>query len=282
MSRATLTFLRLVPRNALSRAVGAATRAPVPEAAHRAAIRWFVRRYRVDVTDAARPVEDYETFDAFFTRTLRPGARPVAEGEGVLASPCDGAVGACGPIEAGRLLQAKGRPYGLAEFLGGGGRARDFDGGTFVTLYLAPFDYHRVHVPVDGRVVEAAHVPGTLWPVNPPSVARIEDLFAVNERVLTFLDTAFGPVCVAMVGATCVGRIEMCYDDLVSNAGTEGGRRTYDPPRALAKGEELGVFHMGSTVILLFAPGAFEAGAVLGEPGRAVRVGEALGTLVRR
>ena len=280
MSNATLAFLRLVPKNALSRAVGAAARAPLPGAAHRAVVRWFVRRYGVEVDDAARPLADYESFDAFFTRTLKAGARTVAPGDDVLVSPCDGAVGASGPIDAGQLLQAKGRPYGLADFLGGAAHAADYEGGTFVTLYLAPFNYHRVHAPVDGAVTEALHVPGTLWPVNPPAVARVEDLFAVNERVLTFLDTRVGPVCVAMVGATCVGRIEMCFDDIVSNAGTDPGRRTYDPPKPLAKGEELGIFHMGSTVILLLPPGAFEAGAVLGEPGRPLRLGEPLGRLV--
>ncbi len=280
MSNATLAFLRLVPKNALSRAVGAAARAPLPAVAHRAVVRWFVRRYGVEVGDAARPLEEYDRFDAFFTRTLKPGAREIAPGDEVLVSPCDGAVGASGPIEAGQLLQAKGRPYGLADFLGGEAHAADYEGGTFVTLYLAPFNYHRVHAPMDGRVTEALHVPGTLWPVNPPSVARIEDLFAVNERVLTFLSTRVGPVCVAMVGATCVGRIEMCFDDIVSNAGTDPGRRTYDPPKPLAKGEELGIFHMGSTVILLLPPGAFEAGAVLDEPGRPLRLGEPLGRLL--
>lgn len=278
MADPTLTFLKLVPRNALSRAVGAALRSPLPRPVHHAAIRWFVRRYGVDLSDATRPVEGYPSFNAFFTRELRPGARPVAEGADVLVSPCDGALGVCGTVESGAVLQAKGRPYDLDAFLGGAGWAERFEGGTFLTVYLAPFDYHRVHHPIAGEVVEALHVPGTLWPVNAAAVDRIEDLFVVNERVTTFVASAFGPVAVVMVGATNVGRIRMRYDDVVSNAGRRHGRRRYDPALPVEKGDELGVFEMGSTVVLVLPPGAFEATADL-TPGRKVRMGEALGRL---
>lgn len=277
MSDATLTFLRLVPRNALSRGVGGLLRGPWPQSVHQAALRWFVRRYGVAVEEAERPLEEYRTFNAFFTRRLAPGARPLAPGDDVLVSPCDGAYGSFGPIESGALLQAKGRPYDLSAFLGDAARAKDYEGGTYVTIYLAPYDYHRVHFPLGGEVVEARHLPGTLWPVNPPAVARIEDLFAVNERLVTHLTTEDGPVAVVMVGATCVGRIRMLYDDGVTNAGRDLGRRSYRPPRTVEKGDELGVFEMGSTVVLLLGPGRWDLHEDVRE-GRKVRMGEALAT----
>ncbi len=276
MRRGLLTFLKLVPKNALSRIVGGFLRGPWPRSVHRAIVRWFVRRYGVAVEESEHPPEHYETFNAFFTRRLRPGARPVAGGE-VLVSPCDGRLGQSGRIEDGRALQAKGRPYSVAQLLGDDGLAQTFAGGSYLTLYLAPSDYHRVHAPVDGRIREARHIPGTLWPVNPPAVESIEDLFAVNERVVTVIDSAYGQVAVVMVGATCVGRIRMRYDEIVSNAGTKHGHRIYDPPIPIERGQELGVFEMGSTVVLLLEAGVFEATAL--ETGRTVRMGEALGPL---
>jgi phosphatidylserine decarboxylase len=279
MSETTLKFLELVPRNALSRGVGGLLRGPWPKAVHQAALRWFVKQYGVAVDEAERPLDAYRTFNAFFTRRLKAGARPLAAGDDVLVSPSDGALGTFGPIERGTLLQAKGRPYDLEAFLGDADRARAYEGGTYVTIYLAPYDYHRVHFPVAGEVVAAQHLPGTLWPVNPPAVARIEDLFAVNERLVTHLETDAGPVAAVMVGATCVGRIRMLYDDGVTNAGRDLGRRTYRPPRPVQKGDELGVFEMGSTVVLLLGPGGWRLDEGL-ETGRKVRMGEALGRRV--
>ncbi len=273
-----LLFLRLVPRNALSRLVGRLLRAPLPRWVHAGVIRWFCRRYGVAVEEAERPVSEYPTFNAFFTRALKPGARPVAPGD-VLVSPCDGALGASGVVARGRALQAKGRPYSVEALLGDPGLAARFEGGTFVTVYLAPFDYHRVHAPVSGVIREARHLPGTLWPVNPPAVERIEDLFAVNERLVTVLETPFGKVALVMVGATCVGRIRMRYDDLLTNSGRSHGHRIYDPPIPVEKGQELGVFEMGSTVLLFLEPERFEAGDLT--LGRTVRMGEALGRLRR-
>lgn len=278
MARATLTFLRLVPRNALSRFVGFLTRGPWPRALHQLAIRLFVKAFSVDMTEASRPITGYRTLNDFFTRTLRSAARPVADGATTVVCPCDGTVGCGGPIADRMLLQVKGRPYSLEAFVGDAARADRYVGGTFLTLYLAPHNYHRVHFPVSGEVTEALHIPGTLWPVNPGAVDRIDDLFAVNERVVTSVAARGSPVAIVMVGATCVGRIRLSYDDLVTNDGTQHGHRSYDPPLPCERGGELGIFELGSTVVLLFGPGVFTPADDL-EPGRRVKMGERVGSL---
>ncbi|MFW5878597.1 MAG: archaetidylserine decarboxylase [Myxococcota bacterium] len=270
---------RLVPKNAFSRGLGRLTRSPMPHAAHQAAIRAFVKAFGVKAEEAELPLEEYETFAAFFARRLRPGLRPIEPDPSSLVSPCDGAVGAMGRVERGTLLQAKGRPYGLASFLGDEKAASVYEGGRFLTIYLAPFDYHRVHFPADGQVVESRHIPGTLWPVTPTAVDRVEDLFAVNERLVTHMRTAAGPLAVVMVGATCVGRIRMLYDEGVTNAGRSLGRREYEPGIEVRKGDELGVFEMGSTVVLLSAPGSWSLDLI--ESGARARMGEVVGRRVQ-
>lgn len=273
---AVIQALKLVPKNALSRAVGATLRAPWPRPVVRAAIRGFSKAYGVATDEAEQPFESYRTFNDFFTRRLKPGLRRIAAEETVACSPVDGTVGQVGAIEAGRLVQAKGRTYTLEEFLVDPADARDYLGGTFATLYLAPYDYHRIHVPLAGRITGYAHVPGHLWPVNARGVAEIDRLFAVNERLATHLDTAAGKVCVVKVGATCVGRIRATYDDVVTNDGPADYRRVrFDPPYAVAKGDECGVFEMGSTVVVLFQPGRAELLPSI-VPGATIRLGEPL------
>ncbi len=279
MQRWTLALLRHLPRNALSRAVGSLVRARWPGPVHRAGIRTFVRLYGIDLDEAAGTVIDYPTFGAFFTRTLVEGARPIEGDEGTLVSPCDGTIGAFGQIEDGTLIQAKGRSYALDAFLGGEQRARDFRDGAFLTIYLSPRHYHRVHAPASGAVVEAVHVPGTLWPVFPHAVDTVDGLFVANERLLTFMEGAHGAFCVAMVGATCVGRMRASYDTIVTNVPGPAVVRRYTNPPRLARGDELGVFEMGSTVVLLLSPGMATLAEALG-PGQEIRMGQAIGRLV--
>jgi len=260
MAELAYTLLRLLPKNTLSRALGAACRIPAPKPVLRAAIRQFVERYQVDVSEADRPLDDYPTFTEFFTRRLKAGARPIAPGDSLPVSPVDGTVGEVGQIDEGRLLQAKGRSYTLAELLGGPQAdedARQFLGGAFVTIYLAPFNYHRIHTPLGGAITGYSSVPGQLWPVNAIGVRNVEKLFCVNERLTTFLDTPRGACAVVAVGATCVGRIRAVYDDVVTNARRtrKAARENYQQPIPVEKGGELAIFEMGSTVVLLFAPG---------------------------
>lgn len=274
-----ITALRLVPKNALSYAVGAFLRTPWPRPMVRLIIRNFSKAYGVQTDEAEHDYLSYRTFNDFFTRRLKPGLRPLAPGEDVACSPVDGTIGQLGTIENGTLVQAKGRLYTLAEFLVDPEDTKAYEGGTYATLYLAPYNYHRIHTPLAGRITGFSHIPGHLWPVNAKGVAEIDRLFAVNERLITHLETQAGRVAVAKVGATCVGRIRATYDDLITNNGPAEYRRVrYDAPIDIGRGDECGVFEMGSTVILLFQKGrlALEAGLA---PGQPIRMGQALGRI---
>jgi phosphatidylserine decarboxylase len=279
MAELTYNVLRLLPRNTLSRMVGAACRVNAPRPVMRAVIRSFARKYGVDATEAERAIEDYPTFTEFFTRRLKPGARPIAPGELLPVSPVDGTVGEIGEIVSGRLLQAKGKHYTLSELFGGSQAAEDaeqFAGGSFLTIYLAPYNYHRIHAPLGGQITGYINVPGTLWPVNAVGVRNVDRLFCVNERLTTFLATARGPCAVVAVGAMNVGRIRAVYDDVVTNARRTRSvsRRMYEKPIAVTKGGELGIFEMGSTVVVLFAPGAKLSPAL--QVGKEIRLGAPL------
>jgi phosphatidylserine decarboxylase len=228
----------------------------------------------VDEDESERPVDTYLTFGEFFTRRLKPGARPVAPGDAVPVSPADGRVLNSGVAERGELLQVKGIEYTLADLLRDEEAARFFEGGAYATIYLAPRNYHRVHAPLGGEITGYGYVPGTLWPVNEKGVQRVERLFCLNERLATHMQTPAGRACVVMVGATMVGRIRALYDDVLTNDGARHGRRVrYDRPVRVNKGEEMGVFEMGSTVVALFEPGRVSLKL---QEGREIRVGEPL------
>ncbi len=271
-----MTLMRLLPKSALSTAVGMATRLPAPQPLHRAAMRAFAKRYRVEVEDAELPLSGYGRFADFFTRRLKPGARPIESAERAVVSPVDGAVSQVGYTERGECVQAKGIAYPVEKLLGDAVAARPFIGGAFATLYLAPRDYHRIHTPLAGKITGYAYIPGQFWPVNPASVRSLEALFCLNERLVTYLDTPAGRCAVVAVGATCVARIRAAYDDLLTHQGQPGRVHRYEQPKAVRKGDELGVFEMGSTVILLFEPGKVRWDSTL-EPGAVVRMGRKIG-----
>jgi phosphatidylserine decarboxylase len=282
MPELSYAVLRLLPRNTLSRVVGAACRVSAPRPVMRAVIRAFARRYGVDAAEAERAIEEYPTFTEFFTRRLKPGARPIAPGELLPISPVDGTVGEVGEIVGEKLLQAKGKHYTLAELFGGPAAeedARPFEGGSFVTIYLAPYNYHRIHAPLGGLIVGYNNVPGTLWPVNDLGVRNVEKLFCVNERLTTFLETPRGSCAVVAVGAMNVGRIRAVYDDVVTNVRRTRAvqRKRYEQPIPVEKGGELALFEMGSTVVVVFAPGVKIAKTV--RPGQAIKLGEPLEAL---
>jgi phosphatidylserine decarboxylase len=227
------------------------------------------------MSEAGVPASSFRTFNEFFTRPLRPGARPVAQGADLVVSPCDARVYTMGALgEDGRIEQVKSRTYTVAELLGSEQRAEAFAGGAQATLYLSPAMYHRVHWPVDGAVVGWRHIPGRLYPVNALAVRHVDRLFAVNERVAIHLESALGPLAVVMVGATNVGRISLTFDELVTNQGTDGGFCVPTAPIPVRRGDELGAFNLGSTVVLLAADRRLaSAGPV---PGDLVRMGQAL------
>jgi phosphatidylserine decarboxylase len=245
----------------------------------RAVIRAFCTKYGVDVSEAERAVEEYPTFTEFFTRRLKPGARPIAPGELLPVSPVDGTLGELGEIVESKLYQAKGKHYTLAELIGGPNAeedARQFAGGAFCTIYLAPYNYHRIHAPLGGLITGYVNMPGQLWPVNPVGLRNVEKLFAVNERLTTFLETPRGPCAVVAVGATNVGRIRAVYDDVVTNVKRtrKPVRKIYQQPIPVEKGGELAIFEMGSTVVVLFAPGVKLAERLA--PGQPIKLGEPL------
>ena len=249
----------LLPHHLLSRLIGCVAECRIGWLKNRL-IAWFAKQYRVDMSEAQ--VEDlraYEHFNAFFTRALKAGARPLDETPGAILCPADGAISQLGVIEHGRLFQAKGHSFSATELLGGDAeRAAPFMGGDFATIYLSPRDYHRVHMPLAGTLREMVYVPGRLFSVNQTTAQNVPELFARNERVVCLFDTERGPMAMVLVGAMIVASIETVWAGLVTPPRRELKRFRYDEaaraPIHLEKGAEMGRFKLGSTVILLFGP----------------------------
>lgn len=242
-------------------------------------IRFIARTYRIDLDEAqAADPDAYEHFDAFFTRALKPGARVPDPAPDAVLMPADGIVSQLGTISGGRMIQAKDHMYTVAELLGDEGAAAPYRDGVFATVYLSPRDYHRVHTPLPGRVLETLHVPGRLFSVAPLTVEHIARLFARNERLVTHMDTPHGPMAVVLVGAMLVSGVETVWGGVeippYARAPVRRDYRAASPPVELARFGELGRFHMGSTVVVLLPPGN-ELDPRLA-PGSAVRVGERL------
>jgi phosphatidylserine decarboxylase len=242
----------------------------------------FARIYGIDVSEAEKPLAEYGGFDDFFTRRLRPGLRPIDPTPGSVVSPADGKVVECGTVDAGKLLQAKGVLFSLEELLGDGDAAARLEGGAFLITYLSPKDYHRVHSPVGGRVVGWRHIPGVLYPVNAGSVRREPRLFVGNERFVTFIEGDAGFAAVVMVAAVGVGHVTASYDDEVATHRPQFLRagvshRQYEQPRTIARGGELGIFHLGSTSIAVFQRGRVTLDAL--EPGSATKMGVGIGRM---
>ena len=244
-------------------------------------IRWFTARYGVDIGEALHAdAAYYEHFNAFFTRALRPGSRPVEGDDASVVSPADGAISAIGEIHSGKLLQAKQQYYSLHTLLGGDdARTALFEDGRFATLYLSPRDYHRVHMPVDGRLREMVYIPGRLFSVNFATTRVLPRLFTRNERLVCVFETARGPMALVLVGAMLVAGLETVWSGPV--VPPHGGslrhwRYQEDKAPALARGEEMGRFNAGSTVVMLFPRQRIDWSGTL-TSGSAVRVGQELG-----
>lgn len=274
--------LAILPHQLLSRLVRSATRWQ-PAWWKNTLIRLFIRHFHVDMSDAEAPAaEDYPDFNSFFTRALRAGARPMDRNPLAILSPVDGCVSEAGDITNGRLIQAKGRDYSLSALLGGNeDRARPFQDGNFVTLYLSPRDYHRIHMPCRGRLLETTYVPGRLFSVAPHTTRAIPNLFTRNERLVTLFDTDAGPIAMILVGAIFVSCTETVWGGIVNPDMGMGLQTTrFDHPDSktveLQRGDEMGRFNMGSTVILLYGPGRNDWVNTL-QSGQPVRLGETIG-----
>ena len=243
-------------------------------------IRRFVAHYQVNMAEALdADIASYRTFNDFFTRALKPGARPLANAE--LVCPVDGAISQFGPIQGDQLYQAKGHTYSTTALVGGDqALAAQYQHGSFATIYLSPKDYHRIHMPADGRLVRMVHVPGDLFSVNPVTARGVPGLFTRNERLVCVFESARGPVVLVLVGATIVGSMATVWHGVV-NAPRGKEVRAWTYPAAgqaeieLKQGDEMGRFLLGSTVVLLFPKGDLRFNPDW-TPGRAVRLGEAM------
>ena len=272
----------ITPQLAISRLAGRLADNDQSPALKNRVIKWFIGRYGVDMSEAAESdPEAYPSFNAFFTRALKPGIRPLAEGDNTLVSPVDGAISQLGQVTGDRVFQAKGQSFSLSELLGGDEQTTaTFAGGEFSTIYLSPKDYHRIHMPMTGTLREMIHIPGKLFSVNPVTAENVPNLFARNERVACLFDTEAGPMAMVLVGAMIVGSVETRWAGVVVPSSKEVTATRYEGDQALtfAKGEEMGRFRLGSTVILVMPKGAVSWNSDQ-VAGKTVRLGEAFGTL---
>jgi phosphatidylserine decarboxylase len=265
-----VSLLSVAPRKTGARGMGWFARTK----ASRLLTRAFVAAYGVDLTEATGELADYPTLEDLFTRKLRPGARPVEAAADALVSPVDGTCAFAGRSAGGKIEVAPGRALDLAALLG-----RPIQGDLDVAvLYLSPRDYHRVHVPREGLARSWSYVPGTLWPVFPAAVRRVDNLFARNERLLVHVATDGGALDVVLVGAFGVGRISLELTDILTNTGGRATGEALEPPVPLARGALLGTFHLGSTVVLAAEPDRWAWTVAAGEP---VRYGARIGRLLR-
>jgi phosphatidylserine decarboxylase len=273
--RAELLLATLSSSPLLCRLTGRLSDLRLPKVLLARVIRAYARVYGVDLSEAELPPESYRSFNDFFTRRLAAGRRVITRQPGCVVSPSDSQLSTIGEAPRdGRLEQVKGRGYSIEALLGSAEDARPFVTGVHATLYLSPAMYHRVHSPVDGRIRSWRYLPGRLFPVNRAGVRSIPGLFTRNERVAVFIDTdAHGPVAVVLVGASNVGRVSLAFTDLVTNRGARAGDVVPRGPITLCRGDELGTFNLGSTVVLLVADPALVPAAAKGE---LVRVGQPL------
>jgi phosphatidylserine decarboxylase len=287
--RVIIALLRRLPQAGMSRGLGRLADVPIAPRLRAPILGRVVRMLGIDMGEAERPLEHYGTLNELFVRKLKPGARSWPRDARTLASPVDGIVGQLGAIDNGTLLQAKGRRYRVNDLLGGVDADR-YQRGSFVTLYLSPRHYHRIHSPCEGAVVAAWHLPGALLPVNSAAAAHVDDLFPRNERLVCEMEgVALGRMAVVAIGATNVGRISAAFDPGWSGANGEGWvtnrprgaaaeSKRYDPRIPMHQGAEIMAFHLGSTVVLLTErPVRLESGV---GPGKEVRMGEVIARAV--
>ena len=275
---ALIALLARLPQGALSRATGRLADLRIPRPLRAPLLGAFARAAGIDTSEAEHAPAEYDSLDAFFVRRLRPGARTWPADPDTVTSPVDGIIGPSGRIEDGHIIQAKRRTYTVADLLDDEDVASRCEGGAFLTIYLSPRHYHRVHAPLAGSVRRVRHVPGALLPVNPPAMERVPGLFPHNERLICPLESGLGEVSVVAVGAYNVGRITVAFDDAIrtNRKGAARATHTYDPPVALERGDELLAFHLGSTVVLVFERERVR----LMEPlavGQEIRLGQPIG-----
>ncbi|SQH75111.1 phosphatidylserine decarboxylase [Shewanella benthica] len=280
MDKVKIALQYIMPKHLVSRLIGKLAAAELGSITT-AAIKWFIKQYKIDMSEAAQSEpEAYKTFNDFFTRALKPGVRPLSQDQDYIIHPVDGAISQCGPINDGQIFQAKGHEYSSLALLGDqADDAKRFEDGDFATIYLAPKDYHRIHMPVKGTLSKMTYVPGELFSVNPLTAANVPGLFARNERVVAIFETEIGPIAMVLVGATIVASIETVWAGTITPPGSKKVF-TWDYPTegpealTLEKGAEMGRFKLGSTVVMLFAKDALDEFADGVVPKAVTRMGQ--------
>lgn len=263
-------LVKYLPRRQTSALIGWLAAIPLPSFFARRLIAWYCKRYHVETHELANELSSFDSLSQFFVRDLKVGARIQSEG---LTSPCDGELRSVQTVTAAHLEQVKGITYSLTQLLGNQAASDHFEGGNCFNLYLSPRDYHQVHAPLDAEIKAITYIPGTLWPVNDWALSRIDGLFCANERVVIKLQSAFGLIALVMVGAFNVGSIRLACADLITNRGERQIRDVALPTRReIKKGDKLGAFYLGSSVVLLTPAKTFKPSLSAG----VVRVGDSL------
>jgi len=272
---------KLLPKGLISRIFGYISLVPLPQSLLNKIITWYSVKYGVNLDEAEIPADGYKTLNKFFTRTLKSGARVIDEDRLSIVATTDSRVDQYGEITDDSILQAKGVDYSLRELIPSI-EAEKFINGKFITLYLSPGDYHRIHTPVSGKITGFFNIPGKLFTVQEFMVKGLKGLFAINERLITYIETDYGSVAVCKIGAINVGKISLSYDKSVTNKFFRSKKEhIYDPEKkpVVEKGDEIGIFNLGSTVIILFEKGMMEFSEL--KYGQIVKMGERIGTLLR-
>ena len=268
-------FLRLLPKNIVSRLFGYLGTLEIPSPVLQGLIKLYCGIYRVNLDEIKSPVARIRNFNEFFTRQLKDGSRLVDDSASSIVSPVDGTIAEYGNINHNLLVQTKGVLYSLADLVGKNS-AKVFENGYFLTIYLSPADYHRIHAPIAGKVYKFSYFSGNLWPVNRLGISNVGGLFSLNERILTSIESSAGEVGVMKVGATIVGKISVDYSDLVTNTKKPSALDLpVIPPKKYNTGDEIGRFQLGSTVILLFESGRFSPDDL--HKGKIVKMGHIIG-----
>lgn len=276
--RVAIDAIRLAPKAWYSAALGWVASRAVPAHLRARVYGAFAAYAGVNLDEPELALEEYPTLGDFFARRLKAGARPLPADAEAIAMPCDGTVAACGVAAEGHLVQAKGRDYTLAALLADTGAAARLEGGAYITIYLSPADYHRVHSPVDGELLGYDYVPGALFPVSPMYTRGVDNLLSGNERIIYHIDSDVGRVAVCMVAAAGVANMSSPHGSIDSWALREAAEPSsvrFDEPRTVGRGDELGAFHLGSTVVTVFSPGRVELSAL--DVGQAVQCNQVLG-----
>lgn len=265
-----ISALSVIPKAGTSRTLGRINRIRWPKWMHRLVLRAYVSHYKVDLSECVGGIDDYESLGAFFVRALKPGVRPVDPAPEAMVSPVDGKVYAVGTARDGRIPQSEGKTFSSGEMQG---ETQD-TACDYIVIYLSPRDYHRIHVPREGRVVRMRYLPGLFWPVFPAATRKIPELFSRNERLVSVIEAPGFRYALGMIGAFGVGRMRVVYHDVLTNSGVEGVDVAVDVP--MERAQEIGRFEMGSTVVLILPPGSARWTV---SPGQAVRLGERIAAI---